>query len=576
VRLFADRAHAADARFELTDDVLPAVARVCARLDGLPLAIELAARQVGVLSLSQILNGLDDRLTLLAQCGRDAPARHHSLRAAIGWSYDLLDDTERVLFRRLAVLPGGFDLDGTAAVCAPLGFGRDELWERLRGLAGKSLLAADTTGTGDGRFRMLESLRIFGRDQLVDCGELDAAHHQVLAWLTELAQSLLTGSADSGTNLSLLKAERHNLRYAVQVAEQTHDKRFQLIALAYQFVAADIQQSQSLLERILPGEVIDSPFRVAALTAQAGLMKLRGDYRAALPYAQQAVETARRIRDDVLYLRALRSLTSVKSCLGDRAAACALAQEGVALARRMGQDKTLAYFLADAAWLFLAAGDIQAATDAVKEAQSPECHDTKLIGQTMHIVGAAALARHDVKQARAHFAIALTIDNPEIEHVPNCIEGLALVAAVDGQPERALRLLGAAGAVRANYPIIPEPWWSDQLDTAADLARSHLTAAQVARAYAEGSTLTRGEAVTYALRDEWPPALSPKHASPLTAREQQVTELVTHGLTDQQIAARLQISARTVATHLEHIRTKLNLASRAQIAAWASRHQTLS
>lgn len=578
VRLFTDRAREAMPGLRWTDDMLAVVAQLCARLDGLPLAIELTARQAGVLPLPRLLERLDDQMVLLTGGTRNGPARHRSLRAAIGWSYDLLNPTEQAALRRLAVLPGGFDTQTAAAVCGDLDVGDDEWWALLRGLAGKSLLGADTSHTQAGRFTILETIRAFGRDRLEAAGEATEAHDRVLTWLTGLAELLLTEIRLTDDMRSRFRHEQHNLEYAVQVAETTHDDRYPLLAAALSGVLAfqgEIQRAHRLVEQLATGQRADPAVRSLALAMLVNVLNESGEYSRARGYAEQSLELARQLGTRALIVKALSALSDSCRRLGDVTATVVLHRQLVEIMRRAGQPVALADHLNGLAWALMVSGQLPAADRAVAEALSYlDSHDAPYsVANTAHTAGMVALLRDHLDQASAYFTFSVLAPTWAAHPAICNLDGFALVAARSEQPERALRLLSAAETARTEIGAVNEEWMQHQCDRAAGLARDRLSGIQASTATADGAALSLEQAVAYALTDQWPRTSRPGRPSVLTPREQQVAELVAEGLTNLQIAARLGVSIGTVATHLKSIRAKLDLATRAHIAAWIARQQ---
>jgi predicted ATPase/DNA-binding CsgD family transcriptional regulator len=575
VRLFTDRASAAAPNLEWTDNLLLLASQVCLRLDGLPLAIELAARQASVLPLPELLERLDDRFALLTGGTRGAPQRHQSLRAAIGWSYDLLDPLEQATFRRLAVLPGGFDAQTAAGVCADLGLGSDKLWALLRRLTDKSLLVADTADEQAGRFRILESLRAFGRDRLAAAAELVDTHDRLLAWLAELTTPLLTDLALTVDAHSRLHRELHNLSYAVEIASATNDHRYPLLAVSLTRILrlrGGLHRARALIDDVVAHHRTASPIRALALNEFVEVLCDSGEPLTAKPYATESLELAQQLKHQVLTVKALRLLAFVCHDLGEVSAAVALHEQTGDILRPLGERAALAETLNGLAYTLAIGGQLAAAAQAVDEAWAHlEVLNAGAAMATAHTAATVALLLGNLDQASAYFTIPLSTPVWDARSVPYNLDGLAMVAARNHQPQRALRLLSAASAAMASTGLVVDPGWQNQCDQATTLACEQLTEPQVAAATAEGADLDAEQAIAYALRDQWPPTSRRDGTSVLTRREQSVAELVAQGLTNLQIAGRLGISTGTVAAHLKHIRAKLDLPTRAHVTAWITR-----
>jgi predicted ATPase/DNA-binding CsgD family transcriptional regulator len=574
VRLFLDRATAASPGFELTDELTALVGQLCTHLDGLPLAIELTARQLTTLTLPQLVKRLDDRLALLTGGSRAAPDRHRSLRAAISWSYELLDPRERAVFRRLCALPGGFDETGAAAICADLGLADTDLWAILRTLVDKSMFAPDSSTAPAVRFRILESLRTFGLDQLRHEDEADDIRERLLAWLTDLVGPVITEPVTPPAALQRLDDERHNLNHGLHLLDNSGDPRYVAFAVGAAWIVrkqGHVQESRQLLIRALARHPEPTPARAAALGSLAMTENWAGDYPAAQRYAEQSLDLAGQLGHRALQDRASQRLALALCNLGDYAAAVALTDRTVASIRASGDVKTLPIVLNDLAWQLVHHGDLPAAARAADEALAALAMDEKIIwDDVMHTAGTIAFRQGRLDQAGVYFSLALATDVSYTAQVPYNLEGLALTAAAAGHPQRALRLIAAASTARTTAGRRTDPWWAGLCTETIGPARDGLTAAQAASATAEGERLAIEDAVRYALLDQWPPAGRAK-ASPLTPREHQVAQLVADGHTNPQIAARLGVSPRTVVNHLEHIKTKLDVHTRTEIAAWTTR-----
>jgi predicted ATPase/DNA-binding CsgD family transcriptional regulator len=573
VRLFVDRARAVAPGFEPTDQLDTMVGQVCARLDGLPLAIELTARQLTALTLPQVLQRMDDRLSMLTGGSRGAPDRHRSLRAAIGWSYDLLDRREQAAFRRLSLLPGGFDEAGAAAVCADLELSEGDLWALLRALVDKSLMVVEAAPAP--RFRILESVRAYGVDQLHHEGEADDTRERLLGWLTELARPLVTEPVVAGDVLARVDHERHNLTLGAHLLDSAGDERYPILAVALAFLArkhGQVAHSRDLLVRTLARYPNPTAARAAVLASLAMTENWAGEYEQARRHAEQSLALARRLGNRPLQERAAQRLALTLTNLGDYSRAVVYSRQVVAGVRAGGDVTVLPIALNDLAWLLVHDDDLPAAAETVDEALSVlSTKDKTVWDDIMHTAGTVALRQGRLGQAAGYFSMALATGVSYAAQVPYNLEGLALAAAAANEHHRALRLFAAASTVRTATQRTADPWWTRLREAAIAGAREHLAPAQAVCATAEGARLTTAEAIRYGLLDEW---RAEPRTSPLTRREYQVAELVAEGLTNPQIAARLGVSPRTIVNHLEHIKTKLDVSTRTQIATWTAHQRT--
>ncbi len=568
VRLFLDRAHSTNVAFEPTDREVGVIAELCRRLDGLPLAIELCARQIGVLSPDELLARADAPLDLFAWDARQVPVRHHSLRAALTWSYDALDaDCQRV-FRRLAMLPGGFDQQIAAAVCADLELAPERLWSALTDLTLKSLTVSAPAGA---RFRILEPVRRFGTEQLDAAGERPAAEERLVAWFTRLARVPLVAQIESRSHRSRIVSERHNLHHAVLLCRRTADERHDELAVMLaqcDRVRGDLGDAQERMERLLQTVPSSSQVRVLALYELSAALSLQGHRADALVPALEARQIAEALdHDRVLTALALTAVEHAYNGVGDAVASVEACRARVALLEQHGPPRLLAGALNSLALHTLAAGEYEAAEASISVALSTLTGDADaaVVTAALHTAGAIAVARDRADRAATYFAMALTANVVDIENAPYNLEGFLVVAARSGDARRALRLHGAARAARVGF--VADRWWASLVEEAALGARRQLPAGAADAAVADGAGLSVEEAIRYAIHNDW---TGPTHdrQSVLTPREYQTAELVAQGLTNLQIAARLSVSPRTVASHIEHIRTKLDVPTRAHITAW--------
>ena len=583
VRLFVERARASAPDFALSDDNAPHVAAICAHLDGIPLAIELAARRIRLFPVVEIRARLDDRFRLLTAGPRTAARRHRDLRATIEWSYDLLDPAEQAVFRRLSIFVGGFGLaTATAVVC-----GRDadeadadDMLEMLTALEARSLIVPDAAG-GSGRFRQLESIRLYGREQLRAAGEEDGALDRLATYLVDLAEPIVgDGMLHCYEELQPLDVERANLLALVDWAARRRDARHLLLATAlgrcwrHQGYVSD---GWAMLRTALEAADPDHPGRPAALNVAAGLVGIGGDHEQALMLAGEAVDLEERIGHPVRLAKAYSTLASVHIGGGEGERASAAAELALALEPRLKDPLDLAVCLHNQAYHLLQSGHADRASELMVRclpmyrANSPH----PLPPEWLHSAGMLALARGEIDAADTHFREGLeryqTVDRADELPViaVNMFEGLAVVAAVRGEYVRALRLDGVAETARVNRKLGREAAVERQRETALEAARAGLTVERAEAAEAAGGSLTARQAVRYAIDGTWEHA---PNRSPLSQREHDVARLVADGMTNRQIASRLRLTERAVESMLRSIRTRLHLRSRAQLAAWSVEH----
>ena len=595
IRLFLARAEAVQPGFALTDANAATVAALCVRLDGLPLAIELAAARVGHLPLAALLERLAGTahhtagLRVLTGGARDLPARLRTMRDAIAWSYDLLSPEEQRLFRRLAVFRGGFTLDAAEAVGMGIG-GDSDVFDMVASLADRSLLRREEREDVP-RYRLLETVREYGLEQLMGSNELEAARREhAVHFLTfaERAAAAWWGPAP-GAWLDRLESERDNLQEALAWAREEHATEFacrlasalhwfwrsrgpvgegrrwteELLAGAGEVApalravlmtdAADLAMTQGQFGRAaelfeagmtLARELGEWPILAYALGFRGATAVYEGQLDLAEGFVVQAVDVARTAAVPFWHALGLTILTTVARGRGEHDRAEALLAESTAVC----QAKQLAWPTALNLTLMC-----EIATD---------------LGEPDHAeaLGRAALRQAWVTGERRHFAGALAV--------------LARAVATRGDPAWAARLYGTVDAVLeaigGNLPIMA--LLSFEPGRAA--VRAGLGEAEFAAAHAAGRALPLTEVLAEAERRT---ASSSKPATGeragrsgrpfgLTARELEVLRLMASGCTNREIAAALFVTQRTAATHVTHILGKLGVESRVEATAWAIRH----
>ncbi|MFF7227917.1 LuxR C-terminal-related transcriptional regulator [Streptomyces sioyaensis] len=605
VRLFLARARTSDAAFTLGPGDARTVAEICRRLDGLPLAIELAAGRAGSLSLPGILRGLDDQLSLLTDGSRTGPGRHRELAAAIDWSHRLLDPLEAVVFRRLSVLGGGFDTEGAAAVCAD-GVegddGRDRDGVTPRGphptvrpeqvvrvvcaLEAKSLIVRvrGDEQRGAARFRQLSAIRAYGMDRLAEAGELHDAWDRALDWLAGKSAEALGPGVFADLTGEPLGQEQEILAAAVTYSAARSDRRHIPLAIALArllYRQEQLTAARTLLSGVL-GRVQDREDRGAALALAARSACLQDDHAAALAFAQEAVAVGRAGQQPARLANALDALAAARLCRGEFSDAVAVFTECLDVVRTLGRPLDLALCRHHLAWAMLQTGTTAQAERLMQECL-PELVERAPLGQltaALHTDGAIRLARGDLDGAERRFAEVLLKTPPgESFHALYPLEGLVIVAAERGDLQRSLRLYAAAAAIRQRIDTEPEAHWWGQVEAAVARVKERLPPAGAAAAMAAGRRLRGARLVAYALRgtEDGPAGRDSAHEGspdragaaghpPLTGRESAVAKLVAEGLTNQQIAAHLGLSKSTVAGHLDRVRDKWGVRSRTQIA----------
>ncbi len=586
VALFVARARAADSSFELTEANAASVVAVCDRLDGLPLAIELAAARISVLSPQAISARLDHRLTLLTGGGRDQPPRLRSLREAIAWSHDLLTPDEQILFRQLAVFVGGFTLEAAEAVC---GDPAADVLSGVTALVHQSLLRPAGALEGAPRFSMLETVREYALERLEAAGETDVLRARHAAYFLALAEQAepAYGTAAEGSWLHRLGAEQPNLRAAlVWAAEQDGGElllRFTLALSWFWDTHASSTEGYGWLDRAvaatndLPPAWRGKRALLLATTARAATWRGLTDRAATL--LDESLAVAREVGDPRIVARAVHGLGHLAIAQGEPDRAERQVTEALGRWRALAEPSWAGEALYLLGYVAALRGDQDRAEAWFAEALS----GARALGSDVAIAGAlealgtCARERGDQRRAAALFAESLTLLGYGTDplKVATCLKSLAAVAAVAGGAEQAARLFGAAEALRERLGVAAEPAERPRLERAIAPARNRLPEAAFAAAWAAGRVLPLKEAVIEALALADAVTAGVPDARPLpvglTAREAEVLRLLTAGQANREIGETLSISERTVENHVRHVLSKLGVTSRTAAAAYAVR-----
>jgi predicted ATPase/DNA-binding CsgD family transcriptional regulator len=595
-RLFAERAAQVVPGFAVTEANVAAVAGICRRLEGLPLAIELAAARLPVLSAEQIDERLGDRLGLLTRGSRARPARQQTLRASIEWSYGLCSPAERLLWARLSVFAGGFELDAAEGICADHQLAAGDVLDLVAELVGKSILAV-AHGEEVARYRLPEPLREYGQERLHESGEYAALRrrhrdwHEQLArqvdtgWLspqmTEWAARLLREHANVAAAQDFCQAEPGEAEAGLRIASH--------VWLFYYWDPGHVSEGRYRLGQVLAQAAEPTVWRARGLLIAGFLAAVGGDRGAVQPLLEQGTSLAGQLDDPVT--RAFAAWAAGHVCLfaGDLPHAIAHYEDGLAVLPAVcGRERARVLIcLAQAAGLD---GDEERALACHREVLALTEAGGEFIrcwysAWSLWALGAAAWRRGDLDRATGlhQQSLRLRLRACSCEQMGStwCVEALAWIAASQRQYERAAVLLGAAvGLWRCMGTTI---------DSHQHLAGCHRDCERQARqalgeaafqaAYQRGLELPAADVVAHALQQppDKPPAKprapAVSEAAPLTARELQVARLIARGRSNKQIAAELVISQRTAENHVEHILTKLGFTSRAQVAAWAAASQ---
>ncbi len=568
VKLFVDRARERKPDFRLTVENTAAVALLCARLEGIPLAIELAARWVQLLPVADICDRMDEPLELLTLGCRKSPSRQSSLREAIDWSYQLLAPDEQFALRRLSVFDGGFDLAAATEVCSSERSAEPVL-DVLSRLQAKSLL---TAVPGTTRFRQLESVRLHAREKLLAAGELDIAYEVLARWFTDLSDVLITAPLSVPTDVQD-KLDNHvdSLLGTVEWAAERSDERLLLLTAALADCAARrgrLGQARILLRDALRRPSTRDDYRCVALNHAARFATEQGDHDEALELSAEASRLVHSLGLSALAMSCRSTLAAVQQSSGEWEASNENNTECLRVAELLGEPLARAKCLVDLARTALSLGKHERAENAVMKALpiSRASGAPARIASALNTRGAVAMVQGDLDEATHAFQEALRMDGINPLSAPDALEGLAIVALMRGQAERALRLEATGRAMRRSVGVVPDPFWAEKVAGAMRTARLMLCPV---RADAASTPLTAAETEAFIQDEVWLDRTEAAHDS-LDDHERRVIALLATGLTNQQIANRLNVSVRTVASRLQRLRDKLGLRSREDIAAWGA------
>ena len=577
VRLFVERAAAARPGFAPTEDNAPVVVEVCRELDGIPLAIELAATRTKVLTVEQIAGRLGDSFGLLTGGSRTVLPRHRTLRATIDWSFELLPEEERTLFRRLAVFAGGFTLEAAEEVCSGGGIEEEEVFDLLSRLVDKSLVVTEERDA-HARYRMLETVRQYGTEKLREAGELQVTrqrHADFFLTVSEEAESGMVGP-DQAAWLGRLEREHDNVRAALGRLEEGDAERALRLAsalLRFWWFRGHLAEGRAWLEALLdlPGTPFRDEARAKALHA-LGAMILRhaddaaGDWDAGRSRLEEGLAIYRRLGDEPGIVAVLQHLGRARAEQGDWGSGRAFLDESLEIGRRSGNQPGIALSHFQLGQAYFRRGELSQARAHLEESieMFRRLDDKFWFDACLVFLGYTDCEEGDYAAARSRF-LQMNETLPLIEFpwgATYTLEGFARLAAAQGQAARALRLAGATDALRQTYGVAIGPIGEAAFERSIEPAWRALDEDNGKAAWEEGRAMTLDEALAFVLEE---PETKPDQPSGtvLSAREVEVLSFVAGGLTDVQIADRLYLSPRTVGHHLRSVYRKLGVNGRA-------------
>ncbi len=589
VALFLDRVRASQPNFVSTSTNIATIVAVCHQLDGLPLAIELAAARCRAFSPAALLTRLERPLSLLTGGPRDAPARHQTLRNTIAWSYHLLEPHGQALFRRLAVFSGGFTLAAVESVDTGWEGETIDILDGLSALVEASLIDVRPPATDEAedgpRFGMLETIRTFGLECMTpdERDETERRHASYfLTWMERVSRGW--EGPDQLAWLRRADAELDNLRAALRwAAEHEPDLALRLnrVTSPYWMVRGHFSEGRRWFELALSNAIpVPALTRADALGFAGFLAATQGDYAAAQSFTEESLSTYQRLNDQRGTGEATYGLARIAMFQGDLVQADWLYQQSNTIARSIGNHSLLMPGLGNLGSVALALGDHERAATCLDEALALARDAEDLGGIALHAADRARLAgiQGDHRSARALLQESIAAQRPVADprSTAQTLEITAWILVANGQPGHVACLLGSAESLRERSGVPVSSLEQEDYQRYVPTAKSRLERKTWDAAWAAGRAMSIDQALDYALEGiELPPTVpvvDPLQGAGLSAREVEVLRLIVDGMTNQEIAASLFISQHTVANHVGSILNKLGLESRTAAAAYAVRH----
>jgi predicted ATPase/DNA-binding CsgD family transcriptional regulator len=590
VSLLSERAAAVLPGFRVDRANAAAVLRLCRRLDGMPLALELAAVRLEGLTVDQVVHGLESELPVLAKGSRGAEARQRTLDATIGWSYGLLEEEEWLLWARLSVFTGGFDEAAAVAVCS----GRDlppvHVAMHLASLVEKSIIQRDSSRR-PARYSMLETVRRYGRQRLRDLGQEVGSQRRHCDWILQLARAVAALDHRQLETFDRVQLELDNVWSALdfcrrQPGEAAAGVHICRLLYSYWWSRGPLGDVRRTLDELYPLTAENSVHRGWCSVTTALLAGVQNDADVARSAAAEGLRIGRQHEHAALttWASAVALMTSVDFHVdsGMRAEELlATAEKLISYSRSGDRWDGVAIGLDHVCKIHLSLGELEAAAEA-GEAALELCRQHEELFMSGYILNSLSEVRW--RQGHLDQAEALAREGAAGQHALGAkralallVETLAAMASERGADARAATLLGYAQGVRDSIMLALPAFYEGRHQACERAARGRLGDAGFNRAFERGATMPDGEAIAYVLEQAPaapavapPPPAKSRPAGSLTRRELEIAHLIAEGLTSHQIAARLFISERTVTTHVTNMLNKLGLSSRIQLAGWVA------
>jgi predicted ATPase/DNA-binding CsgD family transcriptional regulator len=578
VALLVERAAAVQAGFAVDDSNAAAVVQLCARLDGMPLALELAAVRLEGLTVDQLLAGLDRALSAPTAALRGGEARQRTMEATLDWSYSLLNDKQRRLWARLSVLAGGFGEQAAAMVCSSPDSRDEDLAQVLAALVESSILQRDPA-VKPPRYSMLETVRHHGRQKLRALGEeleLQTRHRD---WIHEVSRGWVTFDREQAEGFKLVHLERDNVWSALdfcrrQPGEASIGAEIAWSLNNYWLSRGPVRDVRRYFESLLPLTEPNTALRARCLTGAAVFAGALGDAAAAQLMATEALAIADELGHANLSGWAAGSLLWAAFALGQADAITALSQTMLEAGRSVGNPGMVAIAMHYLCLNLLGQGKLHEAVEVGEEALAMcrEAGNLYVRGEILNSLAEARRRRGELSEAEA-----LAREGVDCKHalddrrgLATLIETLAWIAGDRREDARAATLLGCARSLRDSIAIPILAPFVLQHEASDESTKERLGEAGFGRAFGRGMGMSVAEAVDYVLglTPAKPQRSAVKSPSALSSRELEIARLIAEGLTNREVATKLFISSRTVETHVTNMLNKLGLGSRSQLARW--------